>query len=337
MKEKINCAIIGTRFGVRTILPAVLKVKCLNIKYLCGGKDKEKTRMIAQKYSIKNFGYTYEDIINDNEIKIVFVATPHVFHYEMIKKAIQKEKIVLTEKPLGIDEFEVNDIVELAKKSNKLMLVNHQLNYYPVFNKIKEKLNLLGEVYYMKIYYQTNRLTYLNEENWTLDSKKGGGLYLAIGSHILSLLSFLFNNDLEVTSSYYDNFKSGCAETLFEFQGFINSLKINVMCVGTAYSDDYLEIKIFGKLGEINFKSNSEAVLIYLNKEKEIEKEDLYEDVDKSVSIWKLSFENYLFKIINDIKNENNIYNDKRNTSFEEYQKQFILLKKLKKDAKNSV
>ncbi|RRD40342.1 gfo/Idh/MocA family oxidoreductase [Leptotrichia sp. OH3620_COT-345] len=335
MKKKINCAVIGTRFGARTILPVIFKIKCLNIKYLCGGKDKEKTKVIANKYLIENYECSFDDIINDNELKIIFIASPHQFHYEMIKKSIKKKLIILTEKPLGINEFEVNEIIRLKNHNNNLMLVNHQLNYYPVFNKIKDKINLLGKLYYMKIYYQTNRLTYLDKSNWTLDSKKGGGLYLAMGSHILSLLSFLFSDNIKIINSYCDSFELNYAETLFEFQAFINNLRINTTCIGTSYNEDYLEIKIFGELGEVNFKSNLEATLTYLS-DKKLKKENLYKGINKNISIWKLSFENYLFEIINNLNNKDYIYNDQRNTSFEKFQKQFMLLKKLEKEAKGN-
>ncbi|MWV47159.1 hypothetical protein GRF59_26545 [Paenibacillus sp. HJL G12] len=339
MKKQLNCAVIGTRFAARTILPAITGLHNVNIKYLCGGEDKQKTREIAEAYNIKNYEFTFDEIINDMDLDAIFIATPHHLHYKMLKKALTTNFAIFIEKPIANSVEEIDEILKLSYGKEQVMLVTHQLPYYPVFSKIKEKLNLLGEIYYVNIQFQTNRLTNLKQWNWSLDSKHGGGMLLAMGSHILSLLRYFFGDSTTYSNlqSYQDNNvlaekgeeinKISDAESLFEFQCLLNkNIRTNVLCIGTGHREDFLSLQILGTDGEIYYKSNGVAQIIY----KDSKVESLDYDLDKERSIWKVGYEYYINEVLKNIEMKEKLYEDVRNTPFEVYKKQFLFLEKIK-------
>lgn len=347
MIDKLNCAVIGTRFAARTILPAISKIGHVNIKYLIGGENKAKTKEIAESYHINNYELSFEEILIDEGLDAVFIATPHDLHYSMLKKAIEKNLIIFIEKPLANNIEEIDEIISLSKRNDQVMLVTHQLPYYPVFTNMKEKLDLLGEVYYINIQYQTNRLTNINQWNWCLDSERGGGMLLAMGSHIISLLHYFFGRDFNYSHlhSYMDNnvekvkamvdtevYKTSDAESTFEFQFMLNeSIRANVLCVGTGYDEDSLRIKIMGSSGEMNFSSNEIAKIIYKDLDNKLVDELLDSNVDKGKSIWKVGYDHFINEVLSKINLKGELYADERNTPFEVYKQQFLFLETVRK------
>lgn len=77
-------------------------------------------------------------ILNNKEINAVCVALPAELHYKFAKGALLADKDVYVEKPITLDIGEAQELVELAKERNKILMVGHLLHYHPAITKIKE-------------------------------------------------------------------------------------------------------------------------------------------------------------------------------------------------------
>ncbi len=73
----------------------------------------------------------FEDAISDSRVSAVAVATPAIMHYPLAKAALQAGKDVFVEKPLCLDEGEGEELVQLADKLGKVLMVGHLLQYHP--------------------------------------------------------------------------------------------------------------------------------------------------------------------------------------------------------------
>lgn len=93
----------------------------------------------------------YEDIIKDDKIEAVVIATPPTMHYQMTVKAIEAGKDVFVEKPLVLDLDEGKKLVELADKNDRILMVGHIMEYHPASLLLKQYIEdgVLGEVYYL--------------------------------------------------------------------------------------------------------------------------------------------------------------------------------------------
>ncbi len=91
-----------------------------------------------------------DEVIRDPRVDAVLIATPIFAHYELAKRALNEGKHVLVEKPLTSRSEEAEELVELAEKKNRVLLVDHTFIYTGAVRKIKELVtsNQLGDILY---------------------------------------------------------------------------------------------------------------------------------------------------------------------------------------------
>jgi predicted dehydrogenase len=110
----------------------------------------------ASQYNVKKSSFA--EIINDPNIKGVVLAVPAHLHASMAIEAMNKNKNVFVEKPLGMNEVEAEAMIATAKKNKIRLMVGHLLQYHPIFKTIKEYIGAgkIGEINYI----YSNRLSF---------------------------------------------------------------------------------------------------------------------------------------------------------------------------------
>lgn len=110
----------------------------------------------ASQYNVKKSPFT--EIISDPNIKGVVLAVPAHLHASMAIEAMNKNKHVFVEKPLGMNEVEAEAMIVTAKKNKVRLMVGHLLQYHPIFKTIKEYVEAgkIGEINYI----YSNRLSF---------------------------------------------------------------------------------------------------------------------------------------------------------------------------------
>ena len=110
----------------------------------------------ASQYNVKKSPFT--EIISDPNIKGVVLAVPAHLHASMAIEAMNKNKHVFVEKPLGMNEVEAEAMIATARKNKVRLMVGHLLQYHPIFKTIKEYVEAgkIGEINYI----YSNRLSF---------------------------------------------------------------------------------------------------------------------------------------------------------------------------------
>jgi UDP-2-acetamido-3-amino-2,3-dideoxy-glucuronate N-acetyltransferase len=92
----------------------------------------------------------YESLLGDKKIHAVALASPAAEHYAMAKAALKAGKDVFVEKPLALRVPEAEELVELARKHKRILMVGHILEYHPAIRKLKEFVDSgeIGEIHY---------------------------------------------------------------------------------------------------------------------------------------------------------------------------------------------
>src|SRR6185312_6839940 len=90
-------------------------------------------------------------LLNDPEIKGVAIAAPAVQHYELAKECLLAGKDVYVEKPLALQVEQGQELVEIAEKEHRILMVGHILQYHPAIVKLKELIDAgeLGRIQYI--------------------------------------------------------------------------------------------------------------------------------------------------------------------------------------------
>ncbi len=116
--------------------------------YAIASRTLEKAEKFAKEYGIEKAYGSYEEMLLDPEVDIVYVATPVVEHYRCVKMCLEAGKNVLCEKALTVNYAQAEELVNMAREKNLFFMEAAWSKCQPVFLKIKEWISsgLLGEI-----------------------------------------------------------------------------------------------------------------------------------------------------------------------------------------------
>ncbi|THV61226.1 dehydrogenase [Flagellimonas alvinocaridis] len=179
--------IIGAgNFTSSTILPNLSKLKA-DIKYIASSGGLSGT-IQAKKHGISNSTSDYKEILQDNDVDLVFVTTQHNMHATMVLEAIQANKSVFVEKPLALTHGELSNIEKAYGESNSCISVGFNRRFAPLAQKMK---TLLGKAQTPINIVATMNAGYIPPEVWVHDMEVGGGRIIGEGCHFIDLCSYL--------------------------------------------------------------------------------------------------------------------------------------------------
>ncbi len=170
-----------------------------------------------ENYPESNFCTSFEQLLKEPEIKAVVIATPASTHYESVKQALLADKDVFVEKPLSLELKEGEELVELAAKKNRVLMVGHILHYHPAVIKLKEMIlsNKLGKIQYI----YSNRLNIgklRTEEN----------ILWSFAPHDISVILYLLDEEpVKVSAFGGDYLSNGVCDTTLTSMEFKNGVK----------------------------------------------------------------------------------------------------------------
>ena len=118
---------------------------------VCCDKDAKRLTHMGNLYPKLTTTSDFDAMIADKSIEAIAVCTHVSAHYPLAKKALEAGKHVLVEKPLTAKVDEAEELVELAKKNGKILMVDHTFEYTAGVNKMKEIIEsgILGDVLYV--------------------------------------------------------------------------------------------------------------------------------------------------------------------------------------------
>ncbi len=113
--------------------------------------DSAREGVVSEKYPQARFSGGVEDVLADREIDGIVIATPASTHGELVRRVLEAGKNVFVEKPLTLSVEEGEELVRLAERSRKALMVGHLLQYHPAVLKLKELISQgeLGRVQYI--------------------------------------------------------------------------------------------------------------------------------------------------------------------------------------------
>lgn len=147
MSEKF-IALIGSGYWGKNLLRDLNKIGVL--KKVCE-INKDIQLDIKEKYPDVEITDNWRNILEDSKITAVVIALPAEMHYKFAKEALENNKDVFVEKPLSLDVNTAKELIEIADKNNKILMVGHVLRYHPCIKKIEELVRNgeIGSLYYI--------------------------------------------------------------------------------------------------------------------------------------------------------------------------------------------
>ena len=162
----------------------------------CASRDIVKARAFAEKYSIRKAFGSYEELYDDNEVELVYIATPMSVHKKHMLGCIRHGKNVLCEKSFTVNAEEAEEVFEEAKANNVYVAEAIWTRYMPVRKYIADIIES-GE--YGSVTSISANLSYqISEKERIKEATLGGGAMLDIGVYPLNFaFMFLPGQDVE--------------------------------------------------------------------------------------------------------------------------------------------
>ena len=181
----INVGIIGCGYWGKNLVRNFIEAKNCWLSSIADNNEKALQEINVRYPSLRAYA-NYKDLIRSKEINTIVVATPPGEHYHMVKEILLAGKNVLVEKPLATSLKDAKELAALARKSDKILMVDHTFLFSGAVKKIKEiiKTGELGEI----LYYDGVRI------NLGLFQRDVNVLW-DLAPHDLSIMSYLLEKD----------------------------------------------------------------------------------------------------------------------------------------------
>ena len=150
-------------------------------------RDPSRAEAYAREHGIGRAHGSYEALLADPDVDVVYVALPNALHVEWAIRALEAGKHVLSEKPLSVDPAEVERAFNAAERAGRLLMEGFMWRQQPQAKRLAElaRDGTIGDVRLVRAQFSFT-LTRPNDVRWLADL--GGGALLDVGCYCVSAL-----------------------------------------------------------------------------------------------------------------------------------------------------
>jgi myo-inositol 2-dehydrogenase/D-chiro-inositol 1-dehydrogenase len=183
--KRVNVGIIGCgAIAESEHIPNILSISQAKLVSIC---DINETILneIGDRFNIRDRYVNYEELIERKDIEAVIIATPAPTHAEIVLKSLNRGKKVFVEKPITVSISDAENIVNLSRKVDLLVMVGYQLRFLPNHQKVKDfiRKKIVGQIYTARIRAET------------LVIKPAETLLIDYATHFFDLMSWYFDTE----------------------------------------------------------------------------------------------------------------------------------------------
>lgn len=247
----LNWAIVGTGMisDIR-VAPALVKSK-INRLYGIVSRDEKKAATFALKYRAKKGFASFEDMLSDPSIDVVYLGNPNALHATHAVAACKARKHVFCEKPMALTIADCRAMIWAAEEHRVKLGVGFNNRYNPAHQEAKRRLDagIIGEALFANVHFGLKG----QRVSWRLnDALAGGGAIMDMGVHAIDLLRFFIGREVVKVGALLDTTTFGwpldeVVSAILEFEGGVHSL-LNVS-LNFPYARNGIEV--FGTKGSL--------------------------------------------------------------------------------------
>ena len=228
-----------------------------------------KAKDFAQRHNVSFWTDNADDLLNNDDINSIYIATPPSTHLEYALKALSLHKNVYLEKPMALTSKEAEIIGEAVKSSRGKLSVAHYRRKLPAFIKVKELIdeNAIGKILIADIQIlqpKKSKLIANSEENWRLDPQvSGGGLFYDIAPHQIDLMYHYFGafkNISGLSTSSTSEMIEDTVNGIIRFENGVQFRGIWNFVGNELYSKE--QCIIYGSQGSISFSFYGDSIVV---------------------------------------------------------------------------
>jgi predicted dehydrogenase len=184
---EVRIGVIGRGFGARVVAPSFDDTEGCTVVEVVSARDEDAVRALCAR----------------PDIDLVSVHSPPFLHLDHVRGAVAAGHAVLCDKPFGRTAREANEMVDLATAAGVVHLVNYEMRYDPLRERIRELIDR-GEIgslehLHLSTFLSVSR-TPLRPFGWVFDADLGGGWLGALGSHWVDFIRWSIGEIIDASA-----------------------------------------------------------------------------------------------------------------------------------------
>ena len=233
--------------------------------YAIASHDASRALEFALTHNVEKQYTAYEDLLNDPLVDVVYIATPHPFHFEQTMLCLEQKKPVLCEKPLAMNFRQVSEMVSASQRGQTFLMEGMWSRFFPVIHKTLELLNAgaIGDVKFLHADF--GFAAPVNLEGRVYKLTLGGGAQLDVGVYPM-FLALLMLGKPDGIKSYSQLASTGADTSTSALFHYSNGAMAHIF--SSIVTDSVKDAHIMGTLGRITIQSpwhKSQLVSLRLN------------------------------------------------------------------------
>ena len=281
----INIGILGPGNIAKRVAKGVNCSKKANL-YAVASRDYEKAKRFAEEYGAEKAYGSYVEMLQDPNVKMVYICTPNSFHEEQIRLCFEHGKHVICEKPMVQTEEKVKQLFKKAREQGCFLMEAEKTMFTPLNRKLNEMIQegVIGKLLTIKAEYSSDCLADVSDDHWVLDENYGGcagdiGVYPISFSHYFADENM---KELKVQSFKHSDYKCNFgmqADVVYKngVYAFLQShwffTPENKGCAILAGETGYIEIPAYWKGNKAYLHKNGKIEEITVDMESDFEGE----------------------------------------------------------------
>ncbi|KAA3656575.1 MAG: oxidoreductase [Calditrichaeota bacterium] len=195
-KKLVNVAVVGAgNFAKGTHLPNLKKLSNKYNIYAIVSHNPLNAKDTALKFGANIASTDYDAILKDENVDLVMICTRHNLHSEFSIKALKSGKAVFVEKPMAINQAELDELVKTIRETKLPFMVGFNRRFSPFAKEIKKHTK--KRINPLMLSYRMNA-GYIPPDAWV---HKDGGRIIGEACHIIDLFNYFTESEIESVSS----------------------------------------------------------------------------------------------------------------------------------------
>lgn len=267
MRKKIKWGIMGTGTIANSFVKGLSSLPEAEL-YAVASRSREKAEEFGNKYGAARMYGSYEELVQDSEVDVIYIATPNTAHKENTILCINHGKAVLCEKPFTINAKEAEEVIKLAREKKVFVMEGMWSRFFPVMKTVRKWLEeeAIGELRMMTADFGFRREGPMEDRKIGLH--RGGGALLDVGIYPISFASMIFGSEPKDITGLASIIETGVDEQSTMLLGYKGGKMAMLSCAINTPTPK--EGRIIGNKGSIyipNFSRATTATLAVIDKE----------------------------------------------------------------------
>jgi len=163
-----------------------------------GSRNKETARAFGERFRIPNRHGSYEELVRDPHVQVVYIATPASAHKANIELCLQAGKAVLCEKPFTVTSQEAQEVIAMARRNQVFLMEAMWTRFVPLVVRLRELLlqKVIGDVRHVMA--DLGSQVPFDPGSRVYSDELGGGAVLQKGVYLLSIASMILGSPMSV-------------------------------------------------------------------------------------------------------------------------------------------